>query len=84
MRATVAKYPPNAGVFLEWLRAAQADQQIQAEDPILAARVFYAMVEGGITYPAIFSNGVDQRAIEPILREIAKTFLARYGVHSTK
>lgn len=80
MRATVAKYPPNTGVFLEWLRAAQADHKIHSEDPLLAARVFYAMVEGGITYPAIFSNGVDHRAIEPMLREIARTFLARYGV----
>lgn len=80
MRATVAKCPPNTGVFLDWLRAAQEDHRIHAENPLLAARMFYAMVEGGITYPAIFSNGVDRSAIEPLLREIAKTFLARYGI----
>ena len=78
-RSTVAKYPPHYDMFLIWLRAAERDRRIKADDALLAARIFYALVEGAVTYPALFSDGVDQAAIKPLLDEIVATFLARYG-----
>lgn len=79
-RATVAKYPPHYDMFLIWLREAERGKRIKADNLVLAARVFYALVEGAVTYPALFSNGVDGAAIKPLLDEIVATFLARYGV----
>jgi TetR/AcrR family transcriptional regulator, regulator of autoinduction and epiphytic fitness len=79
-RATVSKYPPHYDMFFIWLREAERDKRIRADNPLLAARIFYALVEGAVTYPALFSDGVDQAAIRPLLDEIVATFLARYGV----
>lgn len=83
-RATVAKYPPHFDLFLIWLKEAQRDHRIRAENPLLAARMFYALVEGAITYPALFSNGIDQQAVKPVLDEIVATFLARYGADGNR
>lgn len=79
-RATVSKYPPHYDVFLVWMAEAAKDQRIRADDLLMAGRVFYALVEGAITYPALFSNGINHAAIKPILDEIVATFLARYGI----
>jgi hypothetical protein len=37
------------------------------------------MVEGAITYPALFADDINKSAVEPILGEIIALFLARYG-----
>jgi TetR/AcrR family transcriptional regulator of autoinduction and epiphytic fitness len=78
-RETVAKYPPHYDMLFDWLKAADKDGRITAENPLLAGRVFYAMVQGAITYPAILSEGFDRAAAAPLLDEIIATFLARYG-----
>lgn len=78
-RETVSKYPPNYGVLLEWLKQAEKDGKIKTDNVLLAARVFYALVEGAITYPALFTYGINKSAFEPMLDEIIATFLARYS-----
>jgi len=78
-RYTVAKYPPAYDMLLDWLKEAEKDSKIKTDNLILTARVFYAMVEGAITYPAIFSNGINRPAVKPMLDEIIATFLARYS-----
>ena len=78
-RETVAKYPPNYNLLLEWLKQAEKNGKIKADNLLLAARVFYALVEGAITYPSTFTNGIDKSAFKPMLDEIIATFLARYG-----
>lgn len=77
---TVAKYPPVYDMLLDWLKEAEKDGKIKADSLILAARVFYALVEGAVTYPAIFTNGINKTAIKPMIDEIIATFLARYGI----
>ncbi len=79
-RKTVSKYPPHYDMLLAWLQEAEKDGKIKADDLLLAARVFYALVEGAVTYPAVFSNGINRAAVKPLLDEIIATFLARYGV----
>jgi TetR/AcrR family transcriptional regulator, regulator of autoinduction and epiphytic fitness len=78
-RETVAKYPPNYIVLLDWLKEAEKDGKIKTDNLLLAARVFYALVEGAITYPGLFSGGINKSAFEPMLDEIIATFLARYS-----
>jgi TetR/AcrR family transcriptional regulator of autoinduction and epiphytic fitness len=78
-RETVAKYPPTHNILLGWLKQAEKDGKIKADNLLLAARIFYALVEGAITYPATFTNGIDKSAFKPILDEIIATFLARYS-----
>lgn len=78
-RKTVAKYPPVYDMLLNWLKEAEKAGKIKTDNLLLTARVFYAMVEGAITYPALFSEGINRSVVEPLLREIIATFLARYG-----
>jgi TetR/AcrR family transcriptional regulator of autoinduction and epiphytic fitness len=78
-RETVKKYPPNYAVLLDWLKEAEKGGKIKTDNPVLTARVFYAMVEGAVTWPAIFSEGINRTAIEPILNEIIALFLTRYA-----
>lgn len=82
-RETVAKYPPSYDMLLNWLNEAVNAGKIKTDNLVLTARVFYALVEGAITYPALFSDGIDKTAIEPFLNEIIETFLARYGDYKT-
>ena len=76
-RNTVSKYPPVYDMLLDWLQEAEKDGKIKTDNRILTARMFYAMVEGGITYPALFSNGINKAQVKPMLDEIIATFLAR-------
>jgi len=78
-RNTVSKYPPVYDMLLDWLQEAEKDGKIKTDNVMLTARVFYALVEGAITYPALFSNGINKAQVKPMLDEIIATFLARYG-----
>ena len=78
-RETVAKYPPSYEMLLSWLKEAEKDGKIKTDNLLLAARVFYALVEGAITYPGLFSGGINKSAVKPMLDEIIATFLARYS-----
>lgn len=78
-KRTVSKYPPIYNMFIEWLKEAQIDGRIKTDNIIMAARVFYALVIGAITWPALFTDGIDKQAIKPMLDEVIIVFLARYG-----
>lgn len=77
---TVSKYPPQYDMLLDWLKEANKDGRIKSDNLILTAGIFYALVEGGITWPAFFSAGIINKVeAKPKLDEIIATFLARYG-----
>lgn len=67
--------------FIQWLCAAQNDHTLDYPSPELAAQVFYGLVEGCLTYPALLSNGDSLKYAEPILDEIVSVFLSRYRIH---
>ena len=67
----------NAEIFL--IDSPERIGLIKTDNVVLTARVFYALVEGAITYPALFFNGINKIAVKPMLDEIIATFLARYG-----
>ncbi len=78
-RETVAKYPPSYGMFIKWLKEAESDGKISSDNLFVTARVFYSLVEGAITWPALFTEDVSELQFEPMLDEIIITFMARYG-----
>jgi len=78
-RETVSKYPPSHNMLLDWLEAAKKDGKIKADNLLLSARVFYALVEGALTWPALFVDDIKYINFEPMINEVVQTFLARYG-----
>ncbi len=82
-RETVAKYPPSFDMLLNWLKEAEKAGKIKTDNMLLAARIFYAMVQGAITYPAIFSEGINKSDVEIVLSEIIALFLTRYSNESS-
>ncbi|MCK5811668.1 MAG: TetR/AcrR family transcriptional regulator [Clostridiales bacterium] len=78
-RETVSKYPPTFSVFLDWLKEAENDNKICATNLLLAASLFYSLIIGAITWPVLFTDGINKQAIKPMIDEIIAIFLARYG-----
>ena len=79
-RKMTKKYPPISLMLISWLESAKADNRINAKDTMIAARVFYALVVGGITWPVLFTEGFNRSAITPLLDEAIEVFLAKYEI----
>ncbi len=77
-RKIVSKYPPMQNDLVYWLQSAINDNQIKSDNVQLTARIFYSMVIGSITWPALFTDGLNQEVITPLLNEIISIFLAKY------
>ncbi|MEA4869805.1 MAG: TetR/AcrR family transcriptional regulator [Christensenella sp.] len=77
-RKTRSQFEPHKA-FIAWLNAAQENQKLRFQSPELAARIFYGLVEGCLTYPALFTDGASLRNADGLLDEIIATFLSRYG-----
>ncbi|QJD85995.1 TetR/AcrR family transcriptional regulator [Cohnella herbarum] len=77
-RMTRAKYASPHELLIKWLIAAHKDNKLHIDNPSLAARVFYAMIEGALTWPALFQQGINTEAVKPLMDELIYTFLTRY------
>lgn len=75
---TRAKFAPPHEPLIQWLIAAHEDNKLHIDNPALAARVFYAMIEGALTWPALFQQGIDTEAVKPLMDELILTFITRY------
>ncbi|MFN3267284.1 MAG: TetR/AcrR family transcriptional regulator [Deinococcales bacterium] len=64
--------------LVNWLQSAAADKRLELSNPVLAAKVFYAMIEGAFTYPAL-SGCLDPAEVAPLKKELIQTFLSRYA-----
>jgi TetR/AcrR family transcriptional regulator of autoinduction and epiphytic fitness len=71
--------PPQEG-FILWLNTAKEDGKLAFESANLAAQIFYGLVQGCLTYAALFTDGESLKFKEPVLDELISTFLSRYGV----
>ena len=76
--AARAEFAPLEDELERWVRDAVAAGRLEAPDPALATKVFYGMIEGTLTYPAL-SGCVAPELVEPLKRELIATFLSRYG-----
>lgn len=75
---TRGQHSPHAA-FLAWCEAAREDGRLVVPDPALAARMFYGLVEGAVTWPALITDGATLPALDAILDEVCAVFLARYA-----
>ncbi len=64
--------------FITWLNSAKEDQKLCFQSPDLTARIFYGMVEGCLTWGALFTDGASLKHSDNLLDEIIFTFLSRY------
>lgn len=78
-RKTVSNYPPTSNMFIEWLKDSKEDGKIKADNLFLAAQLFYALIVGAITWPVLFTEGIDKTVMKPMYNEVIDTFLAKYG-----
>lgn len=79
-RETRAKYASPLEPMIKWLISAREAGKLRMDNPALAARVFYSMIEGALTWPALFQHGIRSEVVKPLLDELIRTFLARYRV----
>ena len=70
--------PPHEG-FIKWLTSAKADGKLHFDSAQLAAQIFYGLVEGCLTYAALFTDGASLKFKEPVMTELINTFLSRYA-----
>ena len=75
---TRSQFEPHKA-FIQWLNSAKEDKKLSFQSPELAARIFYGMVEGCLTYSALFTDGESLKYADNLLNEIISTFLSRYG-----
>ncbi len=76
-KATRSQHNPHQAL-IQWLNNAKEDGKLIFRSPELAARIFYGMVEGCLTYPALFTDGASLKNADELLDEIIDTFLYRY------
>jgi len=77
-RRIVSKYPPVVNDLIVWLQDAIKDNRIKTENIEMTAGIFYSLVIGAITWPVLFTDGLDKQAMRPLLDEIINLFLAKY------
>lgn len=75
---THGQHDPQAA-FIAWVEAAVTDGTVKVSDAGLAARVFYGLVQGAVTWPALITDGASLRGSGELLDEIVEVWLARYG-----
>jgi TetR/AcrR family transcriptional regulator of autoinduction and epiphytic fitness len=77
-KRTRSQYEPYKE-FVAWLERAKADKKIKCDSPLIAARIFYGMVEGCLTWSALFTDGESLMQADFLLDEIVAVFLSNYG-----
>jgi TetR/AcrR family transcriptional regulator, regulator of autoinduction and epiphytic fitness len=78
--AARAEFAPLEDELERWIRDAVVAGYLEAPNPVLATKVFYGMIEGTLSYPAL-TDCVDPETVEPLKQELIATFLSRYGKH---
>jgi TetR/AcrR family transcriptional regulator of autoinduction and epiphytic fitness len=76
-KRTRSQYTPHQD-FVVWLNAAKNNKKLKFKSAELTAQIFYGLVEGCLTWAALFTDGESLKSINPLLDEIASVFLSRY------
>lgn len=71
-------YEPPHIAFISWLKQASEAGRIEVDQPEEAAKLFYALVEGGVTWPALFANHLNMEATQTYLERATDLFLTYY------
>lgn len=73
-----SQYGTGEDTLATWLRDAATDGAMAVDDPQTAARVFWSMLGGAFTWPAIYQDSLDSTHVETLKGELITTFLCRY------
>jgi TetR/AcrR family transcriptional regulator, regulator of autoinduction and epiphytic fitness len=65
--------------FINWLEAARVDNKLSYDSPQMVARMFYGLVEGCLTYPALLMEGANLCQKDELLDELVSLFLCKYA-----
>jgi TetR/AcrR family transcriptional regulator of autoinduction and epiphytic fitness len=76
---THAQHDPNADLTA-WIERAVGDRRLDVPSPPGAARLFYGMVEGCVTWPALMTDGASLATADATVDELVAAFLARHRV----
>lgn len=74
----VAGFEPNHLKFNLWLKEASYDNKLIVENYERASSVFYGLIEGMITYPALFQQELNIERTNISINEIISIFLCKY------
>lgn len=74
----VSKFEPNHLKFIQWIKEAIIDEKLVIDNLEGAAAIFYGLIEGGITYPALFQKELNIKHSQIIIVEVISTFLCRF------
>ncbi|MDP5274952.1 TetR/AcrR family transcriptional regulator [Chengkuizengella axinellae] len=78
-RETKSKYGPPHANLVSWLKSAHEDGRMETPNPRLAAQIFHAMIEGALTWPALFQPCQTDEQLKPLKEDMIKTYLCRFG-----
>lgn len=76
---TLARHRHEPDTLEEWLRAATADGRMRVPDPALAARTFWAALNGAFLMPAIYLGPLLSREANAVKQELIELLLAKYA-----
>jgi len=77
-REAIAQHGSSEDALTTWIQDAVDDKKLRCENPIMAAKVFGAMIGGAFVWPAMYQGYLDPETIEPVKKELIETFLCRY------
>jgi TetR/AcrR family transcriptional regulator of autoinduction and epiphytic fitness len=76
---TLARGGLSEDTLESWLRAATADGRMRVPDPAVAARTFWAALNGAFLMPAIYVAPLPARDANAIKKELIGLLLAKYA-----
>jgi TetR/AcrR family transcriptional regulator, regulator of autoinduction and epiphytic fitness len=80
---SMAKYSNSEDTLVTWLKEAAQDGKLIIENPQLSAKVFWSMLGGAFTWPAVYQGYLDPKLAQALKTELIKTFLSRYQFSSS-
>jgi len=83
-RKSMTKYANTEDALAAWLQAAARDGRLAIEDHQLAARVFWSMLGGAFTWPAVYQGFLEPQSAQVLKKELIETYLCRYGKQGLK
>lgn len=70
--------PAQHANLVAWLEGAATDKRVSLNDPELAARIFYGLIQGIFNFPALFFSPLPDAELQLIKDEAIEVFLSRY------
>ena len=77
-RKSMLKHATGEDTLVTWLQAAMDDGKLIIRNVQLAAKVFWSMIGGAFTWPALYQGSIEAKTVKLLKKELIETFLCRY------